>query len=86
MNVAVIIVGVIAVVVLAVILLRQGHPEQTATTTDEPTGDNLSDRLYRGVDRPAGPDVEDQSIGDRSVGETSQPGVASDRPPEPPVR
>lgn len=86
MKVAVIIVALIAVVVLAVVLLRQGHPEQTATTTDDPTGDSQSDRLYRGVDRPAGPDVEDQSIGDRTVGGTSQPGVAPDRPPEPPVR
>lgn len=86
MKVAVIIVAVIAIAVLAVVLLRQGHPEQTATTTDEPTGDNLSDRLYRGVDRPAGPDVEDQSIGDRSVGGTGQPGVTPDRPPEPPAR
>jgi len=85
LKVAVIVVGVIAVVVLAVILLRQGHPEQTATA-DEPTGDSLSDRLYRGVDRPAGPDVEDQSIGDPRAGETSQPGVAPDRPPEPPAR
>ncbi len=82
MNVAVIIVAVIAIVVLAVVLLRQGHPEQTATTIDDPTGDHLSDRLYRGVDRPAGPDVEDQSIGDRSIGGTSQPGVTPDGPPD----
>ncbi|MDQ6698070.1 MAG: hypothetical protein M3Z46_11510 [Actinomycetota bacterium] len=86
MKVAVIIVGVIAVVVLAVLLLRQGHPEETATTADDQTGDSRSDRLYGGVDRPAGPDVEDQSIGDPRIGGTSQPGVAPDRPPEPPAR
>jgi len=33
------------------------HPEQTASHHDEAI-DTTSERLYRGVDRPAGPDVE----------------------------
>ena len=85
MKVAVIVVAVIAVLVCALVLLRQGHPEQTSTHTDDPTSDTLSDRLYRGVDRPAGPDVEDQSIGDPTVGGTSQPGAAEGAP-DPPRR
>lgn len=34
------------------------HPEQTAGHDGVPA-DTTSDRFYRGVDRPAGPDVDD---------------------------
>ncbi len=75
MKIAVIVIAVLAVVVLAVLLLRQGHPEQTATHSDASAPDDESGRLYKGVDRPAGPDVEDQSLGDPTVGGRSQPGA-----------
>lgn len=81
MKTIVIIAAVIAVVACAVILLRQGNPEQTSTH-DDTGSDTTSERLHGGDDRPAGADVEDMSIGDRSVGGTSQPG-ADDAPPEP---
>ena len=60
-NAGLIVVAAIAIlgcVALVVILSRQGHPEQTASHHDE-RPDTTSDRFYGGVDRPAGPDVED---------------------------
>ncbi len=62
LNVIVIVLGVALVVAAAVVLLRGGNPEETASHTDDPTGDSTSDELYRGVDRPAGPDVDDGPI------------------------
>lgn len=57
-NVIVIVFAVALVVASAVVLLRQGSPEDTASHNDDPTADTESDRFDRGVDRPAGPDAE----------------------------
>lgn len=61
-NVVVIVFAVALVVASAVVLLRQGSPEDTASHDDEPTDDTDSDRFYRGVDRPAGPDADSGTI------------------------
>ena len=54
----------VVVVVVAIVLLRGGNPEATATHPEDLPQDTPSSDLYRGVDRPAGPDVE--STGDPS--------------------
>ncbi len=50
---------VVIVVVAASVWLSKvvKHPEQTASH-DPPSPDTTSERLYEGVDRPAGPDVD----------------------------
>jgi hypothetical protein len=59
--VAAIVIGVITAVVVvvgAIVLLRGGNPEATASHPEDLGEDTPSWDLYRGVDRPAGPDVE----------------------------
>jgi hypothetical protein len=82
MKIAVIVVSVAVIVFIAVVLLGQGGPEPSATHADEadPGGGGVSDRWYRGADRPAGPDVEDQSIGGPTVGRQSQTGAGENGP------
>ena len=58
MVVTIIVVTVVVVVVGTVLLLRQGHPEQTASHDDHVRDESDSDRLYGGASRPAGPDAE----------------------------
>jgi hypothetical protein len=55
-------VGVVVLVVVAAWASRYvKHPEQTAGH-DEVPPDTTSDRFYRSVDRPAGPDAEDPPV------------------------
>ena len=58
-------IGLLVAVVVVVLVVgavmaskRVQHPEQTASHTD-PDTHTRSERLYEGVDRPAGPDVDD---------------------------
>jgi hypothetical protein len=63
-----IVIGVITAVIVvvgAIVLLRGGNPEASASHPEDLGEDIPSSDLYRGVDRPAGPDVE--STGDPSV-------------------
>lgn len=83
MKAVVIIVAVLVIVALAVLLLRQGNPEDTATHGRSPA-DTDSERFYRGIDRPAGPDAEDQSPDGLSAGGARSRG-GDDAPPAPPV-
>jgi hypothetical protein len=59
------IISLVILVVLATTLLGGWsrfvkHPEETATHEHEDDDlDTTSERFYRGVDRPAGPDAED---------------------------
>ena len=58
MTVAVIVVSVVALVlVVGWFLMPKNHPEDAASH-GEPTTASTSDQLYKGVDRPAGPDAE----------------------------
>jgi hypothetical protein len=82
-KVVVIVVAVLVIVALAVLLLRQGNPEETATHGGPPD-DSDSERFYRGVERPAGPDAEDQSPDGLSAG-GARSGSGEDAPPTPPV-
>jgi hypothetical protein len=56
--------GVLLVVVAGVVLLRQGHPEDTATHADEREPDSTSERIYGYSERPAGADAEDMGSPD----------------------
>lgn len=59
MTGALVVAGVIALVLVAAwASSRVKHPEQTAGHGVDPA-DTTSDRFYRSVDRPAGPDAED---------------------------
>jgi len=68
MTTVFIVVAVALTIGLAVVLLRQPHPEDTATSGEEPGGDTQAARFAN--DRPAGPDAE-------------ATGVASDGNPAP---
>lgn len=60
---SILIVAALVLVVFLVWMTRvSGRPERTAghdDRRDEARPDTTSDRFYRGVDRPAGPDAED---------------------------
>lgn len=60
--VAVVVVALVAAAILASKRVR--HPEQTAGHGETPV-ESRSERFYRGVDRPAGPDAEDPIEPDR---------------------
>lgn len=60
MNAALLILLVLVVLAITVaVAVVSGRPERTATHLDDEPEDSTSDRFYRGVDRPAGPDAED---------------------------
>jgi hypothetical protein len=83
MAIAFIIITVVIVLVLAVMLWRQGHPEQTATDHEDFVGDTPSERLYgrQAVDA-AGPDAE--ATGVAGPGEPSiDPDTADERRHDP---
>lgn len=59
MTGALLVAGAVVLVLAAVwASSRVRHPEQTAGHGSDPA-DTTSDRFYRSVDRPAGPDAED---------------------------
>ncbi len=58
----VIIATIVGVVVVAVVLLRQGHPENSSTHLDEIPPDSTSERLHGYSERPAGADAEDMGV------------------------
>jgi len=60
MTTVFIVVAVALTIGLAVVLLRQGTPEDTSTHSDELVGDTPADRFAS--DRPAGPDAEDTGV------------------------
>ncbi len=67
MNMAglIIVIATVAVlVVVAVVLLRQGHPENASTHLDEVPPDSTSERVHGYSERPAGADVEDMGVPD----------------------
>jgi len=64
MTIVFILVTVAVILGLAFVLWRQGHPEDTASHQEDVTTDSSSDRFYRGVDRPAGPDAEATGVMD----------------------
>lgn len=58
MNTLVIVLGVLAaIVVIGWMLLQRNVPEEMSTHDDAPPT-TTSEELYKGVDRPAGPDAE----------------------------
>jgi hypothetical protein len=58
MTEAVIVVGILlTVAVIAWFIVPRQHPDEAASH-DDPATRSTSDQLYRGVDRPAGPDAE----------------------------
>ena len=60
----VIIATVAFLVVAAVVLLRQGHPENSSTHLDELPADSTTERLHGYSERPAGADAEDMAVPD----------------------
>jgi hypothetical protein len=69
MTLVVIVIGVVATIaVVAWFIIPRQHPDDASSHGDPPTR-TTSDQLYRGVDRPAGPDAEvmdpDRLGGDR---------------------
>jgi hypothetical protein len=52
---------IVAVSVLSVVLLLDGHPENGCSHGDHPK-ETESERFYNQADRPAGPDAEDASL------------------------
>lgn len=61
---------VVAIVVAASYASKHvKNPEQTASEGEAPVADT-SERFYRGVDRPAGPDAEDPILGDQEPPKT----------------
>ena len=61
MAIGVILATMLAVFVLLVALLRDGHPEN-GCGHGEHSKDKENERFYSSVDRPAGPDAEDASL------------------------
>lgn len=62
---------IVAALAIPMLIARKGpHPEQAATHTDDLSDDETSERFYRGVDRPAGPDAEDPIGPTRRTDET----------------
>ena len=53
-------IGAAVLIVGVVVLARQGHPPDHADPALNESSDLESDRLYGGVDRPAGPDAESE--------------------------
>ena len=58
MEVLVIVLAVLLVGAGAVVLLRGPRQEDLSSHHDENRDETTSQRLYRGSDRPAGPDAE----------------------------
>jgi hypothetical protein len=65
-GLVVIILTIVLLVVAAVVLVRQGHPEDTSTHLDEVPPDSTTERLHGYSERPAGADVEDMGTPDNA--------------------
>lgn len=62
----VVIIGIVAVAAVVIwFFFNRQHPENAAghATPADDTNETTSDRLYRGADRPAGPDAEPMDPG-----------------------
>ena len=69
MNMAGLVVVIATIVVLvgaAVVLLRQGHPENSSTHLDKLPPDSTTERVHGYSERPAGADAEDMGVPDNA--------------------